>query len=118
MLRPSFEFLANQAPELANLSRCQVALFGFRVGVQHLEGLFARCPVVDHPKPTALPHAAGSPPDLPETARALDDRPLLGPQHQRDLELPISFVVEVPSERGCEDVRLDEPHLSNYTPLA
>jgi hypothetical protein len=40
----------------------------------------------------------------------LDDRSLLGAQHQRDLELSILFFVEMALDGRCEDRRLDEAH--------
>lgn len=58
------------------------------------------------------------PPDLSEAARTFDDRALLGPEHQRDLQLPISFIVKVSPKCGRKHVRLDEPHQADDTPLA
>src|SRR5450756_1833421 len=106
----SFEFLTNYATKLASLRRGQVTLLGFRVGVHHVEGLIAWCPVVEGPQPPALASTGGRPPDFAQTSGPLNDRPLLRAQHQRDLQLAILFVVEMPPNRGREHGRFDEPH--------
>jgi hypothetical protein len=62
---------------------------------------------------TRNPSLAGTshcPAHLPKAPRAANDRTLLRPQHQRDLELTIRFVVERASERSRKHRRLDEPH--------
>src|SRR5262245_28613970 len=101
MPRPSFEFLTNHSAELPCLGRREITLLRLRIGVDHIEGLVARCPIVDDPQAAALPSTGCRPPDLAQAARALDDGPLFRPQNQGDLKLPIPFVlVEMPAERS------------------
>jgi hypothetical protein len=43
---------------------------------------------------------------------------LFGPKHQRDLQLSVPFVIEVPLKHRRKHGRLDEPHDRDDTPLA
>jgi hypothetical protein len=58
----------------------------------------------------ALATTGHRPAHLPQATRTANQRTLLRPQHQRYLELTIRLVIEMPSERGRENWRLDEPH--------
>src|SRR3989304_5447797 len=107
---PSSEFLPNHTTELAGLRRRQIALFGLRVRVHHVERLVSGCPVVDDPESAALARSWRGPPDLAQPARPLDDWPLLWPQHQCDLQLAVPLVVEMSLDGGREHRWLDEPH--------
>ena len=77
MRRLSFELLPNHTTELPGLRRGQIALLGFRVGVHHVEGLVASCPVIDDSQPGALAGTGGGPPDFTQPPGPLNDRPLL-----------------------------------------
>ena len=97
---PSLEFLSHELSQQARLRWRQVLLFILRIGIQHVERLFSRSPVVDYAQPTALAGPWHSPAYFPNTTRAPDDRPLLRPQHQRDLQAPVRLIVVEPREGG------------------
>src|SRR3972149_6020442 len=110
MPRPSFEFLPNDSTKLADLCRGQSPLLGFCVDVHHVEGLIAGRPVIDDPQAATFAATGGRPPNFAQASRSLNDGPLLRSQYQCDLQLSISFVVQMPPDRGREHLRLDESH--------
>ena len=64
----------------------------------------------DDPQHSALAATGFRPAYLPEAARAANHGALLRTQHQRDLELTIRPVLEMPVNHSREYWRLEEPH--------
>src|SRR6266487_85253 len=114
MLPLSWEFLAYDSPQDLHLCRGEVALLVLRVHVEHIKCLFLRCPVVDEPQPASLAPTLCAPPELSEASGARNERPLLGPEQQRQLHSPILVVVDEPAQPRREDGGLEEPHRSLY----
>src|SRR5204863_2479831 len=96
------EFLTHKAAQHSDLRWRQVLLVCLGIDVEHVQRAFTRSPEIDDPKSTAFSGAGLRPPDLAETAGTAHDRALFRPQHQRDLEMPIFFIIEMPLESGRE----------------
>src|SRR5947207_15916052 len=92
MLPLSWEFLPNDAPQDLHLCRS----------------------VVDEPQPASLAPTPCAPPELAEASGARNQRPLLGPQQQRQLQSPILVLVDEPAQPRREHRGLEELHRSLY----
>src|SRR5437588_12910247 len=114
MLPLSWEFLPNDAPQDLHLCRGQVALLVLGVHVEHVECLLPRRPVVDEPQPASLAPTPCAPPEFAEASGARNQRPLLGPQQQRQLQSPILVLVDEPAQPRRENTGLEQRHRSPY----
>jgi len=72
------------------------------------------CPIVDEPQPASLAPTSCAPPELAEAAGALNQRPLLGPEQQSQLQSSILVLVDEPAQPRREDRGLEEPHRPLY----
>src|SRR5437016_1999700 len=114
MLPLSWEFLPYDASQDLHLRRGQVALLVLGVHVEHVECLLLRRPVVDEPQPASLAPTLCAPPELAETSGARNQRPLLGPEQQSQLQSPILVLVDERAQPRREDRGLEEPHRPLY----
>lgn len=69
------------------------------------------------PFPLADTSSAHYPTDVAQAAGPLNDWPLLGAQHQPDLDLAVPFVVEMSLSGNCEDRCLDKAHWPADSPF-
>ena len=69
---------------------------------------------IDDADTAALTSSGKSPTQLSKATRAPDERSLLGPEHQGELEMTVLFMVEGLSDQSREDGRLDETHAVIY----
>jgi GNAT superfamily N-acetyltransferase len=70
--------------------------------------------VIDHPKTATLATAFGSPTKLSKATRSWNERSLLGPKDQRELQSSIRVVIEISAKSSREYRSLDKPHEELY----
>ena len=84
------------------------------VEVEHIERVARRIPVVNQALAASLSPSLCKPAQLPQSAPAWNNRPLLRAEGKSQLEGPIGLIVQVTSKRRSKDRGLDKAHGGSY----